>query len=316
MAIEFESGVAPVTRRVRAFFAPVDRVSGVPTLFDAAGMAAFDVDAPPPPWLDLGWCSGFVRKSGTKVSALTAGAPGVAISQVRTEIDASVSVEFDHWGKLQMALSGGCQQMNTLAPAFPADALTASSAATTATSLDVGVAAAASFGTGDVVAVDFDYAGQAGFVGSGTSGAYVRSAVAIGINPDYVRCVTLNVARVTAVVDGTLMLGAPLLAGIPADGMKVSRVIGFCDREGGSFFQEWSALFVLEGTQGDRVVFHYPRLQVKSAAEEKPEEMAGRSGFARLRLAGHFRALPVKDPHDGETILCYRSYLPAAMRAV
>jgi hypothetical protein len=36
----------------------------------------------------------------------------------------------------------------------------------------------------------------------------------------------------------------------------------------------------------------------------------------RVRLAGAFRALPVKDANDGETAVCFRSYLPGAMRAV
>jgi len=35
-----------------------------------------------------------------------------------------------------------------------------------------------------------------------------------------------------------------------------------------------------------------------------------------IRLAGTFRALPVKDANDGETVLCFRSYLPAAQRTV
>jgi hypothetical protein len=36
----------------------------------------------------------------------------------------------------------------------------------------------------------------------------------------------------------------------------------------------------------------------------------------KVRLAGAFRALPVKDANDGETVLCFRSYLPAALRVV
>jgi hypothetical protein len=40
------------------------------------------------------------------------------------------------------------------------------------------------------------------------------------------------------------------------------------DREGGSFYQEWSALFVMQGSQGERIFFHYPRLQTMAGAEE------------------------------------------------
>jgi hypothetical protein len=36
----------------------------------------------------------------------------------------------------------------------------------------------------------------------------------------------------------------------------------------------------------------------------------------RIRLTGAFRALPVKDANDGETVLCFRSYLPAVLPGV
>lgn len=330
MATELMASVSPVARRVRAYFAPVDRVTGQATLFDASGIAEFSVDVPPLPWVDLGWCSGFTRHSGTKVQALIAGAPGTVSGQVRTEIDASVSIAFASWGKLQMALTAGSQQMNVLrveagatangsgGAALAAVPLAAGSTATNASALDVGAVAAAGFAAGDIVAVDVDYAGTTGFVGSGVSGGYVKSAAAVGADTDYVRRVTLNVARVTGVVGGVLALGSALIAGTPTAGMQVSHVAGFCDREGGSFFQEWSALFVMDGAQGDRVIFHYPRLQAMTGAAEKAEGLVGMPAgtLERLRLAGSFRALPVRDANDGEMVVCFRSYLPAAMRAI
>jgi len=94
----------------------------------------------------------------------------------------------------------------------------------------------------------------------------------------------------------------------------VSRLAGFVDREGGGWFQEWSGLFVLEGEQGDRVIYHYPRLQTMQGAAETAEVLAG--PLERVRLTGAFRALPVRDASDGETVVCFRSYLPGAMRAV
>ena len=309
---------APVMRRVRAFFAPVDRVAMLPTVFDPASLASFDVDAPPAPWLDLGWCTGFVRRSGTRVEALTAGAPGIAVGQVRTAVEASVALEFASWGKVQMALTAGVQQMNVLATATGAAANGSGGAAlaavalgegSTATSLAVG-----GFAVGDLVVVDVDYAGTTGFVGSGVSGGYVKNAALAGNDADYVRRVSLNVGRVISVDDGVVGLGAPLLAGAPSAAMKVSKVIGFCDREGGSFFQEWSALFVCDGQQGDRVVYHYPRLQASAGAAEANEALA--APLERVRLAGTFRALPVRDANDGELVVCFRSYLPAGMRAV
>lgn len=317
--------VAPVTRRVRAYFAPVDRVAGVPTLFDAAQMGAFALATPPGPWVDLGWCSNFVRKSETKVGVLTTGAPAVVQSQVRSQVECSVQVEFESWGKLQLALASGSQQMNLLqtatgAPLNGSGGLAAAAvplvagSGTTASSLNVGASAAAQFQMGELVAVDEDYVAQVGFVGSGVSAAYVSSPASVGNDINYVRRVTLNVGRVVGIAAGVLELGGPLLAGAPPSGMQVSSVVGFVDREGGGFFQEWSGLFVMDGEQGDRVIYHYPRLQAMQGSAEMVEPLA--APLEQVRLAGAFRALPVKDANDGETVLCFRSYLPGAMRAV
>ena len=321
-AVSVVGAVAPVTRRVRAYFAPVNRDAGAPTVFDAAQMGAFSLSAPPAPWVDLGWCSKFARKSETKVGVLTTGAPAVVQSQVRTLVEATVQLEFESWGKLQLALAAGSQQMNLLQTASGAAAngsggLAAAAvplvAGSTATSLSVGTAAA-QFQVGGLVAVDEDYVAQVGFVGSGVSAAYVSSPASVGNDINYVRRVTLNVGRVVGIAAGVLQLGGALLAGAPPSGMQVSPVVGFVDREGGGFFQEWSGLFVMDGEQGDRVIYHYPRLQAMQGSAETVEVLAG--PLERVKLAGAFRALPVKDANDGETVLCFRSYLPGAMRAV
>jgi hypothetical protein len=322
-ALSVVGAVAPVTRRVRAYFAPVDRVAGVPTVFDAAQMGAFALDAPPTPWVDLGWCSKFVRKSETKVGTLTTGAPAVVQSQVRSQVEATVQLEFESWGKLQLALAAGSQQMNLLqttngAAANGSGGLAATAvplvAGSTASSLSIGTTAAAQFQVGELVAVDEDYVAQVGFVGSGVSAAYVSSPASVGNDINYIRRVTLNVGRVLGIAAGVLQLGGALLAGVPPSGMQVSPLVGFVDREGGGFFQEWSGLFVMDGEQGDRVIYHYPRLQAMQGSAETVEVLAG--PLERVKLAGAFRALPVKDANDGETVLCFRSYLPGAMRAV
>ena len=328
---------SPVSRRVRAWFAPIDRsttgqaAAGAMTVFDAAQMGGVDLDAMPAPWVDLGRCRSFVRRSGTKVEAIRAGSPVTAREQVRTLAEATIEVAFEDWGKLQLALSAGAQQMNLLVTttgaaasgsggsAAAAIALVtmdggAPSPASTATTLDVGAADAGLFPVGTIVAVDVDYAGQTGYVGSGASGGYVSSSAVIGSDVDYVRRVTLNVGLVAAVSGSVLTLAAPLVAGVPTAGMRVSRVMGFVDREGGGFFQEWTGLFCIEGEQGDRVWFFYPRLQAMAGAAEQAEVLAG--PLAQVRLPGMFRALATRDATDGSQVLCYRSYVPAALRMV
>jgi len=300
--------VSPVVKRVWAYFAPVVRGVGTyegPAIFDAAQSSGFALDNPPAPWVSLGWIDGFVRKCGTKVVALRSGAPATTQMQVRTEIEATVGFAFESWGKAQMALASGTQQMNLLKTAAGiAVGAVALGSGSTATVLQVGATAAVSFAVGELVAVDVDYAGATGFVGAGLSGAYVKTALT---DVDYVRRVTLNVGRVASIATGALTLEGPLLAGVPASAMKVSGVVGFCDREGSSFFQEWSGLFVGEGQQGERVVWHYPRLQTAVGIREDVSASLG--GYEKARLAGEFRALPVVDAVDGETVVCFRSYV-------
>ncbi len=304
----------PAVKRIRAYFAAVNRSAGQATIFDPAQNGRFAVDAPPAPWVDLGWIQGFTRKSSTTIVPVRTGSPAATQMQVRSDLETTVQFSFASWGKLQLSLAAGTQQMNLLAPvpgamsagsggiAVRAVPLTGGS---TATTLNVGAAAALSFAAGTQVAVDVDYvSGQTGFVGSGVSGAYLRTAVT---DVDYVRRVTLNVGRVASVSNGELTLMGPLLAGVPVTGMKVSAVEGFCDREGSSFFQEWSALFVGEGQQGERLIWHYPRLQAMSGIAEQATKASG--GYEALRLAGSFRALPVIDSVDGENVICFRSYL-------
>ncbi len=219
-----------------------------------------------------------------------------------------------------MGLATGSQHMNVLAPASgataAADGAQAAVAVTpqsgsTSTSIPMATADAAKFTAGAIIAVDVDYTGQTGYVGTPVAGAYVRQALT---DVDYVRRITFNVALVSQATATGLTLAAPLPGGVPTASAKVQAVTGFVDREGGSFYQEWSALFVMEGSQGERIFFHYPRLQTMTGAEEaiSPLNSKNQSGQSRVLLKGQFLALPVTDPMDGERVVCYRSFLPAA----
>jgi hypothetical protein len=308
--------MAPAVGRVSAYFAPVNRVAQQATIFDAAQNGAFILSSPPAPWIGLGWIDGFTRKCGTKIEAVRTGAPATTIFQARTEIEATVSFNFQSWGKLQLALSAGMQQMNLLQVATGSVAEGSGGNAVSAIVLQTGSSAsvlqvgatAANFVVGELVAVDVDYGTQTGFIGSGVSGAFVQSVLS---DVDYIRRVTLNVGRIASIAVngavGAITLEGPLLAGIPTAAMKVSGVVGFCDREGSSFFQEWSAVFVGEGQQGERIIWHYPRLQSMSGAAETV--LPGSGGYDEVQLSAIFRALPVKDAVDGETVVCFRSYV-------
>ena len=320
MVANWFSAPAPVTRRVRGYFAPVNRATQTPVLFDPAEQGGFSLDAPPAPWIGLGWIQNFTRKPGSKTSPVLTGIPAATMEQVRETLEAQVSVQFLSWTKLTMALATGSQHMNLLAPASGASpaaegaqAIGAVTPQSGSTASFVALAAtdAAKFAPGSIISLDGDYTGQTGFVGVPVAGAYVRQAIT---DVDYIRRVTFNVGLVSQVSSAGLTLAEPLPGGVPAAGAKLQAVTGFVDREGGSFYQEWSALFVMQGSQGERIFFHYPRLQAMCGAEEAAIPLNGKnqSGQARMLLKGQFLALPVTDPLDGERVLCYRSYLPAA----
>ncbi len=318
--ITYTTPTTPLTRRVRAYFAPVDRASETPTVFDPSVNGSFSLEAPPAPWIDLGWIANLSRKSASTINVLNVGSPAAPQVQMRELIGATVSFRFLTWRKLSMALSAGSEHMNLLAPAAGAAANGSGSrgvtpvalaAGSTATSLNIAVAALAGFQAGQMLVVDADYAGQTGYVGSGVSAAYVQSAASVNNDPDYVRRVSFNVALVSAVTSTSLTLAQPLLAGAPVSNMKVQVIEGFVDREGGSFFQEWSALFVMPGEQGERILYYYPRLQPTGGAQEDTETLIAPLEWVTLNAS--FRALPVIDANDGEQVLCFRSFLPSPM---
>lgn len=322
------AAMVPVTRRMRAYFAPVNRGNETGTIFDPGLYAGFALDAPPAPWVDLGGVENFARWYETSTDAVRAGAKGLPAGQFRSALEARVEFDFAQWGKLQMALAGGSEHMNVLAPmggsspapsgGTPAPAV-AVLPGSTASELMVGAGVAGGFPVGCLVAVDVDYQQQTGYVGSGIAAAYVSSAAAVKQDANYVRRVTFNVGRVAEVTATSLVLAQPLLGGAPAGGASAQVVVAFVDREGGSFFQEWSALFVAEEESGGRVCFYYPRLSAsagqKSGNGLREEFTTIAKPLSTISLRASFLALPFTDTNDGQTVLCYRSYFPSGMAA-
>lgn len=328
------AAMVPVTRGTRAYFAPLNRQMGAPTIFDPAQCGIFPLDAPPSPWIDLGWIDNFRRPCRTKNEFVSAGPRRAPALQFQGTLDARVEFEFRQWGKLQMALAGGSEHMNVLAedhnadaqpsggtPVFPAAVLPGS----TALQIVLGTGAVEAFSIGDVVAVDQDYEQQVGYVGTGIAAAYVNDPLDVKRDANYIRRVTFNVGRVAQKTTDSLVLAQPLLGGLPPSNAGVQKVIAFVDREGGSFRQDWSALFVAQDESGGRVCFYYPRLSptaadgstgVSSSAFQREDEIEIVKPFAALALYARFLAMPHIDENDGQTVLCYRSYFPAAMAAV
>jgi hypothetical protein len=320
------AAMVPITRRMRAYFAPVDRSTQLPTIFDPAKHGAFLLDDPPGPWRDLGWIDNLQRFCGTTSQTIRSGPLGVPAAQFRGPMEARVEFDFRDWGKLQMALAGGSEHMNVLASdpdataqpsggrPIPAVAVLNGSSAG---EIVLGQGAVDAFAIGDLVAVDMDYQQQTGYVGAGIAAAYVNDPMDVLRDVNYVRRVTFNVGRVANKTATSLLLAQPLLGGAPPAGAAAQKVIAFVDREGGTFFQEWSALFVWQEDSGGRICFHYPRLSpiVTKAGMEREGAVEIAKPLSSLALHASFLAMPHTDENDSQIALCYRSYFPARAAA-
>jgi hypothetical protein len=291
------AGMQPIGRW-RAYFAPVNRATGAVTIFDPRD--EFDVDATRSPWRDLGWIRNFHRKSSSELERVGTGIAGLNSLRFRKRYEGEVEFDFCEWGKLQMTLAAASQHINLL---------TGSAYSVLGgddSSVDVAVDGLAAFAVGDLVAVDEDLEMQRGFVGSGVSGAYVKDGSSAGV--DSIRATTFNVAKVKEKTRTSLIFESPL-PGEVTNAAKVQKVIAFADREGASFVQEWSALFVLDEVSGGRVMFWYPRLQSAAESGELREEIDESS--EQVALHAKYIAMPIRDDLDGGTIVSCRYYLPA-----
>jgi hypothetical protein len=299
---------------VRAFFAPVNRSTETGTVFDPS--TGFDPCNPPAPWVTLGLVRNFKRVAKTTMGSVRTGAAGVTQVQFRKLVDARVSLDFCEWGKLQMALAASSQHMNVLestgaqpkasgGSAKPGQPVLAGS---TASLIVVDPSVLSNYSVGELVVVDVDYAAGTADMGTGITGGVALASAQM--DSDAVRRVSYNVGCVAGVTASGLQLDRPLLGGVPASGARVQKVVGFVDREGASFFQEWSALFALKEESGGQVFFYYPRLQSAAPAEETVTSLT--SGLSSACLHAEFAAMALTDANDGETVVCYRSLIPAA----
>lgn len=306
----FPGSIQPVSSGLRAFFAPVRREDEQVVVLDPTTLVEFDPNAPPSPWIDAGWIDGLHRTSETKFGRARRGKRATTTAQYRSQLDARIEVEFREWGKVQMALSGGSEHFNILAAGSNglAEASVPTLPGSTATEIRMGMADLAKFEIGDMVAVDVEYLQQTGCIGTGIPGSYVASTDVLPMDPDYVRRVTFNVARVASKTADALVLERALAGGTPLAGAAVQKVIGYTDREGGKFLQEWSALFVLPEVSGGQIFLYYPRLQPATGAGEAAMKLA--AGLYLNSLRASFVAMPYMDTLDGEPVLCYRSYIP------
>lgn len=310
-----------ITSSVRAWFAPVDRTSGVPAPFDPASLGRFDLSTAPAGWWGAGSVLDLKRTATSTVTPVLSGAPAAVKTQVWATVGEEVEFTLPGWTRVGLSLSSGTEVLNLFQPtgsgvttpsggtaALVESLLPGSSA--TVLQLQTGSAVKA----GDLVVVDVDYTGQTGFLGSGGSGTFMPSSPAT-LDLHMVRRFSCNVGLVVSITGTAATLAAPLPAGAPTSAMRLTRLSGFTARTGGAFLPEWSALFVLDGVQGERLLLHYPRLQPAGDATREVRDILA-PGVERWRPSTKLRALPITDANGGTPAICFRTYLPAAMRQV
>lgn len=305
----------------RGYFAPfVQGASPAPTLFDPARQGPFNTNAPPAGWYDLGWIDQFKRSPAGRIGQIRSGYQGAVRAQYRGEIGSAVEFEFREWGKLQMALATGTTHFNVLkATAGAAQqplggtpaAAVALGSGSTASSIVLTVGGGVQFQAGQFIAVDVDYTGQSGYIGSGIQATFVAPAAVTDV--DFVRRVTFNIGVIQSISGDTLTLQQPMLGGAPPGSAKLQAVTGFASREGSSFIRSWSAVFVVDTADGAQLYYYYPQLSVAGEREDATFDIEN-AGAAEIRghaLRAEFNALAFEDPVDGETVVCYRGFFPA-----
>jgi hypothetical protein len=306
----------------RGFFAPyVQGATPAPTVFDPARQGRFDTNSPPAGWFDLGWVEQLRRSPAGGIGQIRSGYRGAIRAQYRGEIGSSIELEFREWGKLQMALASGTTHFNILKSASGSAQQPLGGTPTAAVALDTGSTASslvltagggAQFQVGQFVAVDVDYSGQSGYVGSGLQASYVPAGSVSDV--DFIRRVTFNVGLIKQIASDTLTLDQPLLGGVPPANAKVQAVTGFASREGSSFLPSWSAIFVVDTIDGAQLYYYYPQLSIANDREDSSFDVEN-AGAATVRghaLHAEFNALAFEDPVDGETVVCYRGFFPAS----
>ncbi len=108
--------MVPVMRQMRAYFAPVNRTTEAPTIFDPAAKRSVRARFPSQPVAGSGLDRKFraLLRHADRTGAVGSRTPW-PVAQFRGPLEARVEFDFREWGKLQMALAGGSEHMNVLA---------------------------------------------------------------------------------------------------------------------------------------------------------------------------------------------------------
>lgn len=285
-----------------------------------------------PGFVDLGWIKEFKVTNNTKVGQVRSGYHGAVRAQYRGEIGEQCEFKFNEYGRLQYKVATGCQVYNLLAssgapsttsplsspPSYTKTAMTSYNANGTSGAQLV-VASAAGFSVGQYIVCDIDFpTGGQGILGENGAFAFPNAVTDV----DWIRKTSDFVARIAAISGTTLVLDQPFVGGgspigtlaTPPAASFVLPVTGWTSRNGATFIQEWSGLFVADTIDGAQMAFYYPHLSINQfrGMANWAIENIGTTDLTGMQMDVLFEALAFDDPEDGETVVSYQAFYPNA----
>lgn len=335
----------------RGYFAPFNialsaaqnSTSYGPTLLDLT-QGPFDSNNPQNyGFVDCGWIKDFKLTPGSKIGQIRSGYRGAVRAQYRGQVEESFDFKFNEYGRLQYQLATGTNVINLLlsptpstvgpisATGYAAVGITAYSGGVApygnngGTAATVTLSAAPSgvgISVGSYIVCDQDYTvGTYGIVGDAGTPVYQNAVTDI----NYIRKNSDYVARVTAIQNDnrTCTLDQPFIgggSGNPAPvgigstsnpQYKVQAIVGWAAREGGTFIQDWTGLFLLNTVDNAQIAVYYPHISIsanKDITTAFAIENVGTTDLTAYQLEATFEALAYDDPLDGETVVGYKAY--------
>lgn len=184
------------------------------------------------------------------------------------------------------------------------------------------------------IVCDDDYtAGTYGQVGAAGIPVFQNAVTDV----DFIRKTSDFVARITSIIPSNtagnstgqdiLVLNKVLVGGGnssssatqaasygPDAAAKVQTIKGYLTREGGTFVTEWTALFTCTLVDTSQVAIYYPHVALSAfkGMTNFQIENIGTTSETAYQLETTMMAMAYDDPLDGETVVRYAAYYPAA----
>lgn len=322
----------------RAYYAPYNSALGSAVADTTIGPKILDLNqgpfldsALPAGWFDCGWIKDFAVTPASKIGNIRSGFHGAVRSKVRGEIGETMAFKFREFSRMALKIASGCDVINLLAATATGSSPVSGGTATDpiavsmvsynalTPSVTVGTGSGALFAVGDYIVCDKDYDGTSyGLIGENGTNAFQGLIT----DTQYIRKTSDFVARIASISGDTLTLSKKFIGGgsgdptgntYPQAGSKIQKIKGWASREGGTYIQEWSALFLLDSIDGWQCAQYYPHVAIDSFKGVMPWaiENVGTTDLQGYELDCSMEGLAFDDPEDGQTIIGYRAFYPA-----